>query len=270
MTDIRLVVCDMDGTLLDADGAVPDGFWPLLDDMTSRGIVFVPASGRQYQSLHRLFAHVPQALSYVAENGAVTMHEGTLLHSTTMRPDFVARVVRAVRDANAGGRRVRAILCRVPGALVEAQDPEFAVHAAQYCAELDVVDDLAADTDGVVKIAIYDLDDPAETARDVFAPFGEHHNLVVSGEHWIDITARGVDKSVGVRLLQAELGVSAEQTIAFGDYLNDLEMLGAAATSYAMDNAHPTIADAATHRAPSNVEHGVVTVLSRLLGKVHP
>ncbi|MDR2281470.1 MAG: Cof-type HAD-IIB family hydrolase [Gordonia sp. (in: high G+C Gram-positive bacteria)] len=265
---IRLVVCDMDGTLLDENGSVPDGFWPLLDEMTTRGIAFVPASGRQYQSLARLFERVPHTLSYVAENGGVTMHRGELLQSTTMEPDFVARVVHTIREANAAGRGIRAILCRVAGAIVESDDPAFAVHAADYCAELALVDDLAAHTSGVVKIAIYDFGSAAATARDILAPLGEHHSLVVSGEHWIDITAQGVNKAVGVRSLQRELGVSTDETVVFGDYLNDLEMLDEAAHSYAMANAHPTIVAAARHRAPSNVEHGVVTVLAGLLGRV--
>ncbi len=35
-TDVRLVVVDMDGTLLDGDGRIPDGLWPLLERMHPR------------------------------------------------------------------------------------------------------------------------------------------------------------------------------------------------------------------------------------------
>ena len=52
--DVRLVVSDMDGTLLTSGGVVPDDFWPLLETMRRRGITFVPASGRQYATLARL------------------------------------------------------------------------------------------------------------------------------------------------------------------------------------------------------------------------
>ena len=264
--DIGLVVCDMDGTLLDADGLVPEGFWPLLHEMTARGIAFVPASGRQYQSLVRLFDRFPGTLSYVAEHGAVAVREGELLHAAAMDPDFVRCAVLAVRAANDDGARLRAIACRADGASIESADPEFAAHAATYCAVLHQVDDLTADTDGVVKIAVYDFDDAAATANGVLAHLGDDHALVVSGAHWLDITGRGVHKGVGVRRLQEHFGVSAARTVVFGDYLNDLEMLDAADLSYAMDNAHPEVAARARFRAPSNVEHGVVTVLSELLG----
>ena len=62
------------------------------------------------------------------------------------------------------------------------------------------------------------------------------------------------------------LGVPQARTLAFGDYLNDYELLQAAGTAYAMENAHPDIKAIAHHIAPSNTEAGVVTVLRDLLG----
>ncbi|WP_235831322.1 Cof-type HAD-IIB family hydrolase [Gordonia zhaorongruii] len=263
--DIRLVVSDMDGTLLDANGRVPDGFWPFLDEMTERGIAFVPASGRQCQSLARLFDRFPGPLSYVGDNGGVVMHADAVLHSVTMDPGFVRRVVLAVREANDNGSQLRTILCRVDGARIDSADPEFDVQARTYCAVLEKVDDLAVDTDGVVKIAIYDFADASVTASEVLAPLGESHKMVVSGAHWIDITDNAVHKGVGVRRIQDQLGVIPDQTVVFGDYLNDLEMLDAAHWSFAMANAHPEVAARARYGAPSNADHGVVSVLRELL-----
>ena len=60
--DVRLVVVDMDGTLLDGHGRIPAGLWPLLGVMRERGIVFAPASGRQYATLATMFADAPGAL----------------------------------------------------------------------------------------------------------------------------------------------------------------------------------------------------------------
>ena len=54
--DIRLVVADMDGTLLDEHSEIPQGFWPMLARLRSRGVEFVPASGRQYATLRAMFA----------------------------------------------------------------------------------------------------------------------------------------------------------------------------------------------------------------------
>ena len=67
-------------------------------------------------------------------------------------------------------------------------------------------------------------------------------------------------------LLCADLGVEAADVIAFGDMPNDLPMLAWAGTSYAMADAHPDVAAVARHRAPSNADAGVVTVIEGLLG----
>ena len=47
MPDIKLVISDLDGTLLDGKSQFPPEFWPLLEQMRQRGVLFAPASGRQ-------------------------------------------------------------------------------------------------------------------------------------------------------------------------------------------------------------------------------
>jgi hydroxymethylpyrimidine pyrophosphatase-like HAD family hydrolase len=53
--------------------------------------------------------------------------------------------------------------------------------------------------------------------------------------------------------------------MAFGDYLNDLEMMQQAYFSFAMENAHPAIKQAARFMAKSNDENGVLEVLQQML-----
>ncbi len=79
---------------------------------------------------------------------------------------------------------------------------------------------------------------------------------------------RGVNKGVALERLQASLGIDRAQTAVFGDYLNDLEMMDAAALSFAMANAHPEVAARARYRAPANHESGVITTIVRLLDGV--
>ncbi|EGD56789.1 Cof-type HAD-IIB family hydrolase [Gordonia neofelifaecis] len=265
--DIRLVVADMDGTLLDGEGRVPDAFWPVLDELTSRGIAFVPASGRQYYTLEEIFSRHPGTLSYVAENGSMVVHEGRLLTSSNIDPAVVEKVLHTVRTADRRGHDLRLIVHRTDGAFIESDDDEFVGHARQYCARLEHVADQSAVPGDVVKLAIYDFGHAETSAAELFEPLVGDHQLAVSGEHWVDITAPGTHKATGVRALQELLAAGPEQTMVFGDYLNDLEMLDAAEWSYAMDNAHPEVLARARFRAPSNTDAGVVTVLQQMLGR---
>ena len=95
--DIRLVVADMDGTLLAPDGTVPQDTWALLEELRRRGIVFVPASGRQYATLRTLFDRSCAGMVFIAENGSVVVRDGQVLDATPVDGEIVTEVVRRVR-----------------------------------------------------------------------------------------------------------------------------------------------------------------------------
>jgi Cof subfamily protein (haloacid dehalogenase superfamily) len=267
---LRLVVADMDGTLLDQDGNVPDGLWPLLERMRARGIVLAPASGRQYATLARLFARAREGMPFIAENGAYVVRDGAELSSATLDRGFVVAVIGRLRDLARGGRDLGVVLCGKRRAYVERGDEPFLAETRQYYAALAVVDDVLEAEDDVVKIAVFDFGDAESGTAPALARFRDSHQVVVSGKHWIDIMAAGVNKGAAVRGLQRELGIAREQTAAFGDYLNDLELLDAAGLSFAMANAHPEVLARARAIAPPNTEGGVVTVLAQLLTATDP
>ncbi len=263
--DVGLVVCDMDGTLLTSADAVPDTFWPLLDLLNERGATFVPASGRQYATLARTFERAPADLAYVAENGSLVVHGGEVVSKTTVGPSLVRQVTEAARGLD-GQADLGLVVCGVESAYIERRDPGFVTETEKYYARLELVDDLMEVEDEVLKVAVFVFGEAEELASTTFAPVAAGHQVVVSGANWIDIMNREVNKGRAVRALQSALGVTPERTVVFADYLNDLEMLEAARWSFAMENAHPDVQARARYLAPSNDEHGVVTVLSHLLG----
>lgn len=262
--DVRLVALDMDGTLLDGDGAVPAGFWPLIDQMERRGVTLVAASGRQYATLRDVFGEAAAGMGFIAENGTLVAHHGEVLATDTVDADTVARIVEKVREV-ARTRDLGVVLCGVNSAYIERTDAAFRREVDVYYHELAEVDDLLTVRDDALKLALFDADDAESGALPHFASFREHHQVVVSGRHWIDVMNRGVHKGSGLARLRDRLGLRPEQTIAFGDYLNDLELLQTAGTGFAMANAHPDVLAVADHVAPPNTSAGVVTVLERLL-----
>ena len=60
-------------------------------------------------------------------------------------------------------------------------------------------------------------------------------------------------------------GVNANEVLVFGDYYNDLEMLGLVDHSFAMANAHPKVKEVANYQTLSNNELGVETILEKLI-----
>lgn len=263
--DIRLIAVDMDGTLLLPDGTIPDGLWPLLERLRERGIAFAPASGRQLATLRGMFGHVEGELDIIAENGAYVVRGDEEVGSDAMDAAFVADLLTRLDELGRESLNIGVVLCGKRSAYIQTPDPQIHAEAAKYYAALERVDDLRAVDDQILKIAIYDVDGGEEHTAPALADLRETHQVVVSGAHWVDVMNQGVDKGVALRALQRAIGITPAQTAAFGDYLNDVEMLRAAHWSYAMADAHPEVVAAARFRAPSNEDLGVLTVIEELL-----
>ena len=194
----------------------------------------------------------------------------------------VAQLVGGFAAADRAGRLVLRTFAEKPcAALTAAARSEAAVSdfACHYAA-LSIVDDLHevldfaqepsaytpdGDAEIVLKLAILDLDGSERFTNEKLTHLRADYQVVVSGKLWVDIMNIETDKKQGVEALQRVLGVTPAQTAVFGDYLNDLLMLEAGDWSFAMGNAHPDLKAAARYIAPSNVEHGVLKVVDRLV-----
>lgn len=277
--DIRLVVADMDGTLLDGDSRIPDDFWPLLDDLKARGVEFVPASGRQLATLKSMFESdgleetggSGGAMSFVAENGNVVVADGEIVDVHGVGWDLTRDLIDIVdRAVESGSHDIGLVVCGLKTAYIQRKDKPFVDECAKYYKAMRVVDDLheilGTPGETVLKLAIFDFGDAEGMASDLLGDVARTHAVVVSGAHWVDIMDPATNKRQGVVALQRHFGVTAAQTAVFGDYLNDLEMLEAGEWSFAMANAHDDLKAAALYLAPANTDHGVIRAVHRLIG----
>lgn len=264
--DIRLVVTDLDGTLLDDAKRIPGGLWPMLAELRRRGVLFSPASGRQYATLAGQFADVAEGMVFIAENGTYVVRDGVELSSDPLDRSVAAGVARTVRRLVADGADVGAVVCGKRSAYVERTDEAFLAEVRTYYAEHRIVPDVTAVDDDLIKVALFDFGSAEHSTAPALAEFAGTHQVVVSGEHWVDVMNRTANKGTALRGLQRTLGITPAQTMVFGDYLNDLEMLDAAEWSFAMANAHPEVVRRARHLAPSNNDDGVLRTIARVLG----
>jgi Cof subfamily protein (haloacid dehalogenase superfamily) len=267
LAGVRLVVSDLDGTLLAPDRTLPASTGGLVAELRAAGLTFVPASGRAYASQAELFADVPLIETFIADNGAVLVEQGEARATGTLDPALVHELVGAVREhTRAGGRRATSVVCGVDSAWVEV-DGELWDEALNYHPTLTRVDRLEDVTDAVIKVAIVDLESTEAVDRDVLGSFASRAQVTRSGTHWADVTASGVTKGRALRDLQDRLGVGPDETAVFGDHLNDLEMFGEATHSFAVAHAQPEIAAVARHHLPDVVEP-VQSAIRRILDDV--
>ena len=263
---IKLIACDMDGTLLDSQKRLPPELPEVIAQLREKGVIFCVASGRQYASLRRDFEACADDMLFLCENGALVMQHDERVLIDPIDSSFITRIVTAAKALPG----VYPVVCRADVALIEkTASAEFIRNTRMYYPSVEVVDDLTAlgQLGDVCKVAFYDEGDAQthelpELKKHLEGPLA----VILSGEHWVDVMKPGVNKGCAMRGIQRKLGLSADECMAFGDYLNDCELLQAVGESYAMENAHPALKAMARHIAPSNDENGVMRVVRGALG----
>lgn len=256
---MKYILCDMDGTLLDEQKRLPAKLFPLLDELKQRNVIFGAASGRQYHNLYERFSHYADDMLFIAENGSM-MFEGTsCIFTSEIAHEDLLKPVKRIREA----KRAWVVLCGVNSAYIENNEPEFVENCKMYYHRLALVDDVleAAKQDQICKISIYDAIDTEINGYPFLQGYENGKHMVTSGKHWIDITNPNVTKGSAVAYLKETKKISADECMAFGDYMNDYELLQACSYSYAMANAHPDILKLAKYQALSNEEDGVVKAI---------
>src|SRR6478735_8101578 len=201
--DIRLIVSDMDGTLLDDDKEVHEQFWPLVQELHRRGIAFSPASGRQYYTLLDQFSAIADDIVFISDNGSCVMRGGVEVSSDCLTRDDARRLVSTLREAIAAGADAGIVVCGKRTAFIERSDPGFFEGVDPYHQRLEIVEDLlAVIDDDVLKIAVYDLESAERNIEPALAAFHSTHKVTVSGERWLDVNSKTANKGQAIRHTQ--------------------------------------------------------------------
>lgn len=253
----RLIALDMDGTLLDGNGRVPDAFWPLFDAARAAGVTIAPASGRQLATLQQMF---PDCETFIAENGAVVSHRGQVVSTTALPEETVQRLLDALPDAPCAAH---AVVCAPEVAATVPLPPFVDAEVDKYYASRTLLGNAAATP--TVKIALYVETDAERDALGWVREVAPELRAVVSGKHWVDLMHPDADKGLALTQLAEALGVPLAETAAFGDYLNDLGMLRAAGHAVAMENAHDELKAVADEVIGTNTDAAVVEKLAQWL-----
>lgn len=257
--NIKYILCDMDGTLLNEKKELSPTLFPLLEELKRRGIVFGAASGRQFYNLYERFSSYAKHMVFIAENGSMMFEGDHCIYKSEISYDQLIAPVKRIREA----KQAWGVLCGVKSAYIEQEHEEFVRNCKMYYHKLTVVHDLleAAKHDEICKIAIYDAIDTEKNTYPFMQGYDASLHMVTSGLHWIDMTNPNVTKGGAIQELKRTKQVKKEELMAFGDYMNDAEMLKECDHSYAMANAHPDILKLARHTCYSNEEDGVVKAI---------
>ena len=260
---IKLVVSDIDGTILpEGTDLVNPELYDVIRALKKKGIQFAAASGRQYESMHHVFEPVADEILFIAENGTNIMHQGKCLTYVPLDAKLAEKVIRFIRSQEG----CRIIVSTPEIMYTEGYDEKFLEWLVNgYHNKVTVTEDAMTLCSRVNKISLYHPEGAPQIVEEAQRRFGEQMYVTLAGQPWIDFMPKGTDKGTALALLQQRLGISREETMAFGDNCNDICMILQAGESYAVANAHPQLKEVAKYRTGSYEEDGVLQVLRQLL-----
>lgn len=256
---IRLIASDMDGSLLDDQKQIPPEFYKILPRLQEKGITFVVASGRSYVTLKKNFASVSEDIGYICDNGAYVMNGGSA--SINIIPQ---NLLRPLIQACSELQGIQVVLCGVHATHHKAYNPEFNFEIGSYYVNRRIVEDLSQVEDDIFKVAICDMNNPETGTYPLLAErFSDSLTLQISGKYWMDVMNTGINKGVALSKIQSQMGITPEETMAFGDFYNDIELLSRAQYSFVMENSNEDMRQYGNFVALSNNEAGVIKAIEK-------
>jgi Cof subfamily protein (haloacid dehalogenase superfamily) len=260
---VRVVASDLDHTLTWTDGVLPPRTIGALEAARDAGLNVIVATGRMVQSLRRVLEPVGLHDPVVCYQGAavVSADDEWLLHVPI--EVGIAREVIAAAEAEGYHPNVYVddelyVSEITPGSRAYADFQQIPIHPVG-----DVKAWLPSPPTKIVCVGDpVELDAVGERLR---ARFGHRLWVTKSLPKFLEFATSGVSKGSGLQFLAERMGFDREQTIAFGDGENDVELVEWAGFGVAVANAHERVKAAADWICPSAAEEGVAQVLEALL-----
>ena len=260
--NIKLIASDMDGTLLDGNGQVPPETFDLIRALRSRGVHFAASSGRRYDRLCEFFAPVKDQMDFVASNGAQVYADGVQIDREVYSHLAIRRLAKTV---SMFPNMHLALFDRTKSYLLDDED-KFVREVDKDLPNVERIYELPSPRVSIIKASIFcDDGNVMDNAYVLQRELGDLFTFAPSGSSYIDAMQPGISKASGIAQLMEHYGIEREEVMAFGDAMNDYEIIRFVGTGCAMANGRPALRAIADRVIGSNEEHAVQAEMRRIL-----
>lgn len=258
---IKLVVTDMDGTLLNSNHEVSSLFFELFKQIKKHNILFVAASGRPYYSIIEKLDNIKDDIIIIAENGGIVAEKENVILKIPIKKNNLHKIEKIINI----NTHIHPIYCTKSKAYFKNTSNGYIKLLSEYYPNFYVINSVEEIEEDIIKIALYHHEDSENYIFPIFKHLASEYKIIVSGKHWVDISDDNANKGNALKLLQQNYNITKDETIAFGDYNNDIEMLKCASYSFAMENAVENVKNTANYETKSNNDYGVEYILEKLI-----
>ncbi|MDY3973638.1 MAG: HAD family hydrolase [Veillonella caviae] len=272
---IKLIVSDVDGTLVNRDKYVTERTIAAVQAAMEQGITVAVASGRAWGEMSEVKRKLPRITHYICSNGAVVLERVDADSTRTVfHQSFSNAAALELMDALIPFDVYIEAYC---GEAIYGDREEMTEFASQLDPHLlpliqasrIMVDGLRdyIESTGIEleKIQIfYGTEEKKQAILQHFKGQTEF-NIIESSEGNLEFVQPGISKGRAVASLATSLGITAEEVMCIGDSNNDISMLQYTPVSFAMGNGELTAKAAATYEAPTNEAEGVAVAIESVI-----
>ncbi|GGI55027.1 Cof-type HAD-IIB family hydrolase [Oxalicibacterium solurbis] len=262
--DIRLLVCDIDGTLVRHDKSLPDANVAAIRRLMDSGVPVTLISARPPSGMLWIAQALGIAVPYGAFNGGTLFDsDGVIGAPHRLPPDVAARILAMLTQAGVDAW----LFAHTHWYATDDRNPHVPRERLSSGLEPTLQRDLSALCDEVDKIV--GVSDDGALLQSLESAIRQatagHATVALSQLYFLDATAVLANKGDGVALLARTLNVPLDCVAVIGDMPNDLPMFARAGLSIAMGQAPDAVRAAADWTTESNERDGVALAIDRLL-----
>ncbi|MGL5347018.1 MAG: HAD family hydrolase [Peptostreptococcaceae bacterium] len=261
---MRLIATDMDGTLLDNNHNLPNEFGDILEELKENKVLFTIATGRNYLDISKKLGKYKDDLLFICENGAGIFYKDECIFANFLDKTTISKVLKIAKNID----DAYPVLCGTKALYLDSQEGIELINK-HFPVNMPIVkvDRLVDVDDGIFTINMFDMKSAELNSYNYFKDYKiENVSFIPSGYYWLDIISSNVNKGTAIKNIQSLYNIPFEETMVFGDFINDLEMMEVAKYSYAMKNGHELVKKAANFETKyTNDENGVIQTIKEYI-----
>ncbi|GAK84779.1 HMP-PP hydrolase (pyridoxal phosphatase) Cof [Vibrio ponticus] len=244
-TPFQLVASDLDGTLLAPDHKLSAFSKQTLKDLHDKGFTFIFATGRHHVDVAGIREHVGIPAYMVTSNGArVHDQNNKLMYSNNVPMDLVKKVINTIKV----DPEIFIHMYRNDEWMLNRDDEFLRNYHEESGFSYTLYDVENPPEDGIAKLFFTHPDQDHEYLvkfeDELNEKFGDQLNIAFSTPWCLEVMAADVSKGDALKVIAESLGLGLENCIAFGDGMNDVEMLQMAGRGLVMETSHQRVKDA--------------------------
>lgn len=261
----KAVISDLDGTLLNHQHQVSPATRATLHALVAQGVRFMVATGRHLIDVRGIRETLGFGCDLITANGAlVSDAEDRVLVEHTLHPELADDLLDLAFPAEL---LVDLHLYKNDGWYVGREMPRWLAYHTESGFRYRVVDMGAIDRSGINKV-LYTGEHDALLALEAHLVdrYGAETSVTFSSLDCLEVMPANVNKGIAAKERLEVDGIGMDEVVAFGDGMNDLELLSMVGTSFVMENATERLKEALPHLplAPGCDADGVAVTLRRL------